>query len=50
MTKLRHINISDIHISPYKEPSDYAKELTFILDYIDKIKEDINVLTIAGKK
>lgn len=48
MTKLRHINISDIHISPYKEPSDYAKELTFILDYIDKIKEDINVLTIAG--
>lgn len=48
MSKLRHINISDIHISPYSNPSDYTKELWQIIDYIDKIKEDINILTIAG--
>jgi len=45
---VRHINISDIHISIYKEPTDYVEELMDIIYYIDKIKDDLDILTIAG--
>lgn len=34
---MRIINISDLHISPYKNPYDYYNELSFIIDYIDDI-------------
>jgi hypothetical protein len=45
---VRHINISDIHISIYKEPIDYVEELMDIIYYIDKIKDNLDILTIAG--
>lgn len=48
MTHLRHINISDLHIGSHKDPSEYESELVNIIDYIDSIRDEINVLTIAG--
>lgn len=48
MKTLRHINISDLHLSVYSEPTDYIEELMLIIDYIDKLKESIDVLTFAG--
>ena len=41
---VRHINISDIHISIYKEPTDYVEELMDIIYYIDKIKDNLDIL------
>ena len=48
MQYLRHINISDLHIGSQREPSEYSRELIDIIDYIDKVRDELNVLTLAG--
>lgn len=45
---LRHINISDLHISIYKDPSNYMTELMDIINHIDRVRDDLDVVTIAG--